>query len=261
MKLAVYQGPSPAGDIEYAFEVVETALSAVSAAGAKMIVFPELFLPGYYQPELHESMAQHKAGPWEQKLGELTNKHRCGLTIGWAEQDGDAIYNSVSCFDDAGQKAVHFRKLQLFGLIEQSTFEYGDKYQTFCFNGYNTAVLICYDVEFAHHVQALNEHGVELLLVPTANPKIYDNVPEFIVPARAAENRMTIAYANYCGMEKELVYGGNSLIVGPDAVALATAGQGEVLLVADLEIVNTIDEAVLSTQDEDRRVVTLAPRT
>ena len=256
MKLAVYQGPSPEGDIEYALNVVEMALSAVSAAGAKMIVFPELFLPGYYQPKLQKTMAQQKAGPWEQKLGKMTSRYRCGLTIGWAERDGDAIYNSASSFDENGQKVVHFRKLQLFGPLEKSTFEFGGKYQIFSFNGYKTALLICYDVEFAHHVQALQEQGVELLLVPTANPKIYDNVPEFIVPARAAEYRMTIAYANYCGIEKDLAYGGKSLIVGPDADALAKAGQGEVLLVADLEIIKTIDDALLSTQGEDRRFVT-----
>ena len=255
MKLAVYQGPSPQGDIDHALMIVDKALSAVSAAGAKMIVFPELFLPGYHQPELHKTMAQQQAGPWEQELEQLTRKHGCGLTIGWAERDGDMLYNSASCFDENGQKAAHFRKLQLFGPLEKSTFAFGDKYQAFCFNGYKTAVLICYDVEFAHHVQALKEQDVELLLVPTANPKIYNNVPDFIVPAKAAEYRMTIAYANYCGIENNLAYGGKSLIVGPDAVALANAGLGEVLLVADLEIVNSIDEEVLSTHDEDRRFV------
>lgn len=259
MKLAVYQGPSPEGNIEQAFDVIEMTLSAVSAIGARMLVFPELFLPGYNQPERHKSISQLQGGSWEQKLAELTNKLKCGLTIGWAERDGDAIYNSASCFDENGQKAVHFRKLQLFGPLEKSTFQFGEKYRIFCFNGYKTAVLICYDVEFSHHVQALKEQGVELLLVPTANPKIYDNVPEFIVPARAAENRMTIAYANYCGIEKDLVYGGKSLIVGPDAVALAKAGQGETLLVADLEIISAIDDAVLSTQSEDRRVLPLRP--
>lgn len=257
MKIAVYQGPSPEGDVDHAFKAVEMALSAVSAAGAKMIVFPELFFPGYHQPELHESMAQQRAGPWEQALGELANTYRCGIAIGWAERDDSKIYNSASCFDEFGQKTVHYRKIQLFGPLEKSTFDSGDSYQIFNLNGYRAAVLICYDVEFAHHVQVLKEHGVELLLVPTANPKIYDNVPEFIVQARAAEYRMTIAYANYCGNEKGLAYGGKSLIVGPDSVALAKAGQGEVLLIADLDIINTIDDAVLSTQSEDRREVSL----
>ena len=117
-------------------------------------------------------------------------------------------------------------------------------------------MLICYDVEFSHHVQALQEKGVELILVPTANPIAYKYVTEFSVPARAVENRMTIAYANFCGSEGNITYGGKSLIAGPDGVALASAGLGEVLLLADLSIIKTIDETLLSTQRHDRRILT-----
>jgi len=253
MKIGVYQGPSPKGNIEHAFSAVETALSAVSIAGAELIIFPELFFPGYNQPEMHHSIAQHTADPWYRPLGEVARTNRCVLASGWVERDGDVIYNSASCFDMQGQKAAHYRKVQLFGQLEKSTFAYGNEYRIFCFNGYRTALLICYDVEFAHHVQALRDQGVELLLVPTANPYQYEYVPDTIVPARAAEFGITIAYANYCGSENDLIYGGKSVIAGPDSVVLAKAGRGEALLVADLKIIESIDDAVLSTQHQDRR--------
>ncbi|TMV53185.1 nitrilase, partial [Thioclava sp. BHET1] len=47
MKLALYQGPSPAGDCTAALARVATWLGAAKAAGAAMLVMPELFLPGY----------------------------------------------------------------------------------------------------------------------------------------------------------------------------------------------------------------------
>ncbi len=258
MKLALYQGPSPEGDVEYAFNVVATQLNVASVAGAKFIVFPELFLPGYNQPELHKSMAQQVAGPWEHRLGALTKKYRCGIAIGWAESDGSNLHNCASYFDEYGRKVSHYRKIQLFGEQEKSTFEFGDTYETFSIDQCKTAMLICYDVEFAHHVRVLQEQNVQLLLVPTANPEIYDNVPNFIVPARAAESRMTIAYANYCGTEGGLIYGGNSVIVGPDSIALAKAGRGEALLVVDLAAVREIDKSLLSTQRYDCRDAKIA---
>ena len=46
MRLALYQGPSPAGDPEAAFATIEGKLLAAAAAGADMMLFPELFLPG-----------------------------------------------------------------------------------------------------------------------------------------------------------------------------------------------------------------------
>lgn len=255
MKVAVYQGASPAGDIALALEKVEQSVAAVSQVGTGMIVFPELFLPGYNQPELHTSMAQTKSGPWQTALSTIARSYRCGITIGWAERDGDTIFNSVSCFDETGKKVVHYRKIQLFGSVEKSTFDVGDAYQIFTVSGYRAAILICYDVEFAHHVQALKDKGVELLLVPTANPQKFNNVPDFIVPARAAENGLTIAYANYAGEENGLKYGGLSLIAGPDGAALAKAGTGEVLLVANLDDVKSIDASLLSTQGKDKRVL------
>ncbi len=255
MKIAIYQGASPEGDVEYAIKIVEMAVRSASVAGVKMIVFPELFLPGYNQPELHKSIAQSVCGEWDKKLAQISKKYSCGLTLGWAEQDEDRIFNSVSSFDEHGRKVCHYRKIQLFGEVEKSTFKCGDAYQLFTLNGYKTAVLICYDVEFAHHVQTLKDKGVELLLVPTANPAAYNNVPDYIVPARAAESGITIAYANYCGEEAGLRYGGRSLIVGPDGAALAKAGQGEVLLIANLDAIELIDKNLLSTQNVDKRLI------
>jgi len=255
MKVAIYQGASPEGDVDLALKTVERTVSAAVQFGTRMVVFPELFLPGYNQPELHTTIAQTASGPWQTALSDMAKTHQCGITIGWAERDGDAIFNTVSCFDDAGEKVAHYRKIQLFGEIEKATFACGDAYQTFMLNGYRAAVLICYDVEFAHHVTALKAQGVELLLVPTANPKKFNNVPDLIVPARAAENGITIVYANYSGTEAGLAYGGLSLIAGPDGTALAKAGNGEVLLIADLDAVKSIDEKLLSTQIKDKRVV------
>ncbi len=255
MKLALYQGPSPAGDVDEALQRVDTMLAAAAAAGAGMAVFPELFLPGYNQPDLQRALAQQAGGAWEDRLAGLCRAHGCGLAIGWAERDGDRLYNTASCLDAGGTTLARYRKIQLFGPVEQATFAPGAAYVTFALGRYRAALLICYDVEFAHHVSALADLGVEVLLVPTANPAGFDAVPDFLVPARAAEARMIIAYANLCGHEAGLDYGGRSLIAGPDGVALALAGRGETLLVADLAQCDGLDKARLSTQAADRRVI------
>lgn len=258
MKLALYQGPSPKGDVAYALKKVEHVLSSAADAGAEMTVFPELFLPGYNQPDQHHSMAQPQGGPWEHALSVSARKANCGLTIGWAEEHNGRIYNSTSCFDRQGNKLAHYKKLQLFGPMEKAVFEPGDAYSIFNLGGYKAALLICYDVEFSEHVRRLSNEGVKLLLVPTANPAQFDNVPKIIVRARALETGMTIVYANYCGSEGDLEYGGLSLIVGPDGETLVEAGRDEKLLFANLEHVAAIDPDLLSTQKQDfREVATL----
>lgn len=253
MKLALYQGPSPAGDPDAAFETLEGKLLAAAAAGAEMAVFPELFLPGYNQPERHRALAQPQGGAWEERLSVLARTAGCGLAVGWAERDGAQLFNAASCFDASGRKLAHYRKLQLFGAMEQSVFAAGADYEVFDLGGIRTALLICYDVEFAPHCRALKERGAELLLVPTANPAGFEHVSDLLLPARAVENNLIIAYANYCGRDNGLAFAGGSMVAGPDGEILAKAGKAETLLITDLAGVEAIDTSRISTQIHDFR--------
>lgn len=253
MKLAVYQGAPTDGDVDGAFARIAAALTAAAAMGAEMAVFPELFLPGYNRPDLHPDRAQPQGGDWETRLAAMCREVGCGLAIGWAERDGKTVFNAASCFDSTGARLAYYRKIQLFGPMEASVFRPGDAYAVFDLGPFRAALMICYDVEFAHHVQALAARGVDLLLVPTANPAGFENVSTLLVPARAFEQAMTVAFVNYHGREAGLAFGGRSVIVGPDGNALARAGAGEALLIADLGQRDTLDPSKLSSQRRDRR--------
>ena len=84
MRLAVYQGPSPAGDTAAAFAEIDRTLATAAAAGAQMAVMPELYLPGYNADPMTTD------GEWRDRLAALAAKHGVGLTIGLAEMNGDA---------------------------------------------------------------------------------------------------------------------------------------------------------------------------
>lgn len=251
MKLALCQTCPTDGDVEAALARLDTMLAAAALAGARMAVFPELYLPGYNRPDLHQTLSQPQGGDWMLKAASLAARHRIGLTLGWAERDGDACYNAATTFGPDGATLAHYRKIQLFGPMEQESFAFGNAYVTFEFEGHKAALLICYDVEFAHHVRVLAEQGVSLLLVPTANPAGFEHVSRYIIPSRAAEYAMTIAYANYHGTEQGLAFGGHSLIAAPDGRPLASAHTTETMLITD--IARPIDPARLSTQLTDRR--------
>lgn len=260
MKIGIYQGPPLGGDaglqsaqdINAAFHTLACTLKACALAGAEMVVFPELFLPGYNQPQLHPRMAQPQGGTWERQFAQLAAEHQCGLVIGWAELAGADIYNAASAYGPDGAKLAHYRKIQLFGPQEKAVFTPGDRYASFQFRGHHIGLLICYDIEFAQHAWALKARGVDLVLVPTANPAGFENVSDLIVPARAAENALAVAYANYCSTEGNLRYGGGSVIVDANGASLARAGQGPALLIADLGG----QAPGLSTQHTDFRAIT-----
>ncbi len=217
-------------------------LQAAAAAGAQMLVLPELVLPGYNRPDLHQSLAQPLDGEWITRLRAMAQEAGCGLCLGWAERDGDAVYNAATTIGPDGVVLAHYRKIQLYGPMEQASFTRGDALcPAFTLAGLKASMLVCYDIEFPGHAAALARSGVDLVLVPTANPVGFDHVQRVLVPARAHENNAVVAYANLVGPEGDLTFGGLSVIAGPDGQPLATAGaRGEALLVVDLAAVDAI---------------------
>lgn len=252
MRVLVSQIASPAGDVEAAFAEIARGLRTAAAAGAGMAVFPELCLPGYNHADVAK-LAQPSDGAWIARLRALAREAGVGLTIGYAEREGDRVFNSAIALDAAGAVLARYRKIQLYGPREAALFTPGDRYEVFDLAGRRAALLICYDIEFAGHVAALAARGVELLLVPTANMDPFDHVPRLTVPAQAVNHAVAIVYANYCGQEGDLTYCGGSLVVVADGAVLAQAGRDAAMLVADLG--RFPDPVKLSTQARDWRPV------
>jgi predicted amidohydrolase len=250
LRIALWQGPSIECDIEAGMATLAAALRAAAAMGAQTLVAPELYLPGYNQDAL-VTLAQPRGGPWHQRLGALAAEAGCGLVLGYAERDG-VLYNSAVAFDAKGQEIAHYRKIQLFGPREQRLFAFGEAYEVFDFHGIKAALLICYDVEFDHHIRALKALGVGLILCPTACPKPFENVATAVVPAHAANHTLSIVYANYCGEEGDCAYFGLSLITGPHGQVMAQAGAGPALLIAEIP---PPEPARLTTQARDLRII------
>lgn len=252
LRLALWQGRSPAGHAPRGIEDIATALAAAGAAGAAMLTGPEVWLPGYNHAAIPE-LAQPRGGDWHRALAEACRSAGCGLVLGYAERAGTAVHNAAVAFDARGHEVAHYRKIQLYGPREKALYRPGEAYATFDIAGRKAALLICYDIEFAPHIAALADRGVQIIFCPTANMAPFTHVARATVPAMAANHALTIVYANFCGSEGDLDYVGMSLIAGPDGEVIASAGAGPALLIADLPA--AYDPARLSTQAQDFRKV------
>lgn len=249
MRLALWQGTSPASDIDAACAQAEAALAAAAALGAAVLVLPEAWLPGYNQPDIPALALPLDSSPLH-RLAAAAKRHATALVVGYAERAGNRLYNSAACFGPDGVLLCNYRKVQLYGPREAALYTPGDALPTFLLGTETTAILICYDIEFASHVSALAARGATLILVPTANMAPFTHVPRATVPAMAASHGVTIAYANYCGTEGDLTYVGTSTIAGPHGEILAQAGETPTLLITDIP---SRDPARLSTQSVDLR--------
>lgn len=255
VKVALWQTSPVNGDIEAGFSALCMALQAAAAARATLLLVPELFLPGYNRPDLHAALAQPMDGAWITRLRAMAAAAGCGLCLGWAERDGAAVYNAATTIGPDGAILAHYRKIQLYGPMEQASFARGDRLcPVFALEGRRLAMLICYDIEFPGHAAALAAAGADLILVPTANPTGFEHVQRRLVPARAHETDSVIAYANLVGPEGDVTFGGLSVIAGPDGEALAMAGaRGEALLIVDLAAADAVPADLRSAQAREYR--------
>lgn len=236
MRVAVWQCRPHPLDVEGNLVRLEAALGRASAQDADVLVVPEMFTTGYDIPrEDTHRLAEPSDGPTAQRIAGLTTRTGVAVAYGYPERATDGtVYNAAQLMAD-GRVVVRHRKMHLFEDLDRTRFAAGNELPAVAdFRGHRVALLICYDVEFPESVRAAAVRGAQVVLVPTANMTGYETVSRILVPARAYENGVHVAYANYCGSEGHQDYAGLSVICGPDGAVDALSAEREDLLVVEV---------------------------
>jgi predicted amidohydrolase len=235
VKLVVCQETSPAGGVAGALELMQRQALRAAAAQARLAIFPEMFLTGYNIGDAVFDLAEPADGPSAAAVESIARESGVAILYGYPERSGQRVFNSAQLVHPARGAIANYRKTHLYGGEEKRLFAPGDDLVTADLDGLKVGILICYDVEFPEAVRALALAGAELVAVPTALIEPFDIVSRTLVPARAFENQVYVAYAGMCGREGNLGYCGLSCIVGPDGRDLARAGTDPALLCADID--------------------------
>jgi len=254
-RVAVLQGPAAVGGVEQNLAAIERAAGDAAAAGARLLVTPEMSTTGYNIGDLTDERAQSLDGPITWTIAALAQRYSLTLVVGLAERGRRGVYDTAVVVGPAGQVIARHRKVHLFGELDRQRFVPGNRLVTqFAYAGRTFGLAICYDIEFPELVRAHADSGTDVLVVPTGLMLPYTVVSRIVVPARAYENQMFVIYANRCGTENGLEYCGDSVIVGPDGSDLARAGAEEALLIADLDAAALTDGRRRNTHLADRRL-------
>ncbi len=254
MRLALFQMQAVAGDVATNLQKIEGAARQAAESGADLLITPELSIPGYGADDKMATLADREDGPQIKKLQAISRDNKIALIAGFAEQDGQSVYNSA-VFLDGDNTPVIYRKSHLYGSYEKSHFQTcGAETTLFEVKGKRCGMLICYDVEFPENVRRLAQAEVDLVIVPTALP-ISDHGPFIarkLVPTRAFENQVIVAYANHTGRDDLFAYQGLSTIAAPDGTMLAVADETEeTVLFADIDLGRYVQSRLDNSYLED----------
>lgn len=195
------------GEPDANLATVEAVLA--DTPSADLVVFPELFLPGYTTTGL-DDLAESLDGARVSALRAAAARHRTALVLGIAERrDDQRVANSALAIDADGRIAGCYRKMQLFG-DEAGAFVAGDSLDVVELAGVRVGLMICFDIEFPEVARALAVGGAAMLVSISANMRPFGADHRLCVQARALENRRPHVYVNQVGVGEHFLFTGDS---------------------------------------------------
>jgi len=236
MKLGFYQYKPAFGRVRTNLNKV---LKKLEGADADVIVLPELAFTGYYFADRAETLKlaeDPKDSATVNALTELCSRNGFYLVTGFAERDGDRLYNSALLIGPDGVEHT-YRKLHLFN-EEKFWFDPGDiplSVQTV--RGARIGIMVCFDWVFPEVARTLALLGAEIICQPANLVLAYC---QQTMLTRSLENRLFSVTCNRFGTDKrpqgELRFTGRSQIVAPNGDRLeSAAAQREALVIAGID--------------------------
>jgi NAD+ synthase (glutamine-hydrolysing) len=228
LTLALAQLNLLVGDVAGNVARIVAAIGEARAAGADLVVFPELALCGYPPEDLlfHAGLRRQVERGLEEVRAATGG---IAALLGYPEYAGDgAIYNAAVLFaDGVGQANYRKRALPNYSVFdEQRYFRPGAGPVVAELRGVRIGIGICEDVWEEAPCAELRAAGAECVVIANGSPFEIGKQArrERVLARRARATGLPIAYCNLVGGQDELVFDGGSCLVDADGQTVMRAG-------------------------------------
>lgn len=186
----------------------------------RIVIFPELNLTGYMPRDDLFKLAEPMGGPTVKSVVKLARDSRKDIVFGLPVRDGEIhghLFNSCLLATGDG-RLYRYDKIYLptFGPFEERVFFASGRVPTVA-EGLHAKIgmMVCYDLFFPELAKLEALQGAQLLVNISAAPTTSWPSFEKVLPARAVENGLFIAYVNMVGVHGSLVFNGRSTLLDP----------------------------------------------
>lgn len=218
------------GALERNLDLIVETYQRAAAAGAELVVTPEMSLTGYPLEDLTQRPAFLAAV--ERAHAELIARIRA-LNLGASilfghptdthQNDGNRrlVYNSATLYDPATDRAatVHKKELPNYGVFdEKRNYLEAEEVHPIEWRGHPLGVMICEDGWFPRVANELAAQGAQALIWVNGSPFA---MGKNVLRRQHAFNRMEatglpVIYVNLVGGQDELVFDGDNFACGGD---------------------------------------------
>ena len=265
LRIALAQVNPTVGDLVANAALVRENFKTAQEAGAHIVVFPEMVLTGYPVEDLALRPSFQIAS--QNALAELAKSltGKSVAIVGYLDQVDGAPQNMVAVISD-GVVSARYAKCHLpnYGVFDEfRNFVPGDKTLVVRIHGVDVGIAICEDLWIDGGITSqLAARKPGLVIVPNGSPyeRNKDDVRLALVSKRARQASAPLVYVNMTGGQDDLVFDGDSIVVGADGAVIARAPQFEDgIAVVDIDVATkTSSPDVVISDDEvavDRALV------
>jgi predicted amidohydrolase len=246
IRIAIAQCAPALGAVKRNLDMHDKWIARARAADARLVIFPELSLTGYYLKDLAADVACAADDPQLARIAEASRD--IDISAGFVERSADAKLHIAQGHWSGGKLLHVHRKVYLptYGIFDDGRyFGPGDRFETYRWAGGTTGVAICEDLWHVSTPYLYAAAGATIVLAPSASPG--RGVAEGGDLGTAESCRLMdrfyasyltvyVVYVNRVGHEDGIAFWGGSEIVAPDGTVAARAPEfDEDLLIGEID--------------------------
>src|SRR6476659_845990 len=237
MKIGFAQINATVGDLSGNCELILAAYERLSAAGAELVLTPELAITGYPPQDL---VFKSRFVPQNLEVLDKLQAQlgKAALLVGYVERNqgrGQPFHNAAALLQAEAPVQKTFKSLlPTYDVFDEDRyFEPGCNSTPLLLGATKIGVTICEDIWTEHYlprpfydvepVRALVEQGAEIILNLSASPFSLNKpaVRREMVAALAQAHKRPIFYCNAAGGNDQLIFDGNSFAVNAGGELIA----------------------------------------
>src|SRR5215212_1126675 len=239
LRIALAQMNQRVGDLEGNARAMLEMRRKAAAAGADLLVCPELQLVGYPPEDLVlKPEFVRRVHECTDELIDATVEPGPAMLIGTITHEGGQNFNTMLLADGGKVIGRTFKhELPNYGTFdEKRIFAPGPLPEPIVWRGVRFGVPVCEDMWLEPVCAHLAELGAELFIVPHGSPYELDKnqTRERLARARTTSNGLPLVFLNRVGGQDELAFDGSSFIMHPDGeIVVQMADWDEDFLLTD----------------------------
>jgi len=247
IRVALAQINPTVGDLNKNSDLISKYAFDAANAGAVVVVYPEMALTGYPVEDLanrpsFRAASMRAIGQLAKRINDEGNGDLT-LLVGYLGQSESGRPQNCVAVIYRGEIVATYIKHHLpnYGVFDEyRNFVPGNHSLVIRICGVDIGLAICEDIwQSGAPVSELAKRNIGLLLVPNGSPYEInkDDIRLALVQQRALEVGAPLAYVNMVGGQDDLVFDGDTIVVGKTGEIIARAPQFEEgLMVIDLDV-------------------------